>query len=237
MTGEFERVRGNCPQCGPGKWGVVKGKYTTTDSNEFMSWGASYRIVECPACETAYFQSSHWNSEDYNHVQVGAGANDFEIETIDVVKQWPDYVDAESKKAIWLPELQEFDAQLAALFEDVTKAIEAQLEVFAVVGLRTCFDRASELVGIDPAITFQEKLDELLSQGRIGETEKDLLAIATDAGNAAAHRGWKPSKDELNLVKQTVEAFVYRNFILKDGLGALRNSVPKKQKRKRKTTS
>jgi Domain of unknown function (DUF4145) len=63
--------------------------------------------------------------------------------------------------------------------------------VLAAIGLRTAFDRASELLGIDPNKTFAGKLSQLVVDGHIGSTEKASLDVLTDAGGAAAHRGWK----------------------------------------------
>ena len=60
--------------------------------------------------------------------------------------------------------------------------------------MRTAFDRASELLGVNPAKTFAEKLTDLVSRGHIGSSEKDTLDTLTDAGSAAAHRDGSRSR-------------------------------------------
>jgi hypothetical protein len=87
--------------------------------------------------------------------------------------------------------------------------------------LRTAFDRASELLGVDPAKKFAEKLTDLVSCGNIGSSEKDTLDTLTDAAGAAAHRGWKPNPKELNTMMDIIEAFLYRTFILADAAKSL----------------
>jgi Domain of unknown function (DUF4145) len=82
------------------------------------------------------------------------------------------------------------------------------------MGARTIFDRASELLRIDSALTFKEKLDQLQNKGHISASERAQLDILTHAGSAAAHRGWKPTADQLNTVMSIVETFVHRKFVL-----------------------
>ena len=95
------------------------------------------------------------------------------------------------------------------------------------------FDRASELLGVDPAKTFTEKLSELVQLGKVGEDERDTLNTLTDAASAAAHRGWKPKPQELDTMMSIIEAFLYRNFILPAEVKRLRQNVPTKQQRKK----
>jgi len=92
------------------------------------------------------------------------------------------------------------------------------------------FDRASKGLGIDSRRRFAEKLSELEAKGIIGADEKSNLDILTDAGSAAAHRGWKPSQNELDTMMNIIEPFIHRNFILKPQAESLRNNVPKNVK-------
>jgi len=123
---------------------------------------------------------------------------------------------------------------LADLLSDTYVALRANLSVLGVIGFRTCFDRATELVGIEPNLSFSAKLNQLLNRGLIGAAEKQLLELSTDAGSAAAHRGWKPSADDIQVVKQTVEAFIFRNFVLQENAEKLKMSVPQRARGQKK---
>src|SRR5882672_2137367 len=59
---------------------------------------------------------------------------------------------------------------------------------------------------------------------------KQTLDALTDTGSAAAHRGWKPSLEELNTMMSIVEHFLYRTFILGEAAKKLKASVPEKPK-------
>ena len=90
-------------------------------------------------------------------------------------------------------------------------------------------------LGIDPAITFAEKLIALKAGGWIGDTEKDILEVVTDAGNAAAHRGWSPSGREVADLLVALELFLQKAFIVgKKALG-IKARIPTKPKRSVKT--
>ena len=111
-------------------------------------------------------------------------------------------------------------------------ALDNDLRVVSAIAARTVFDRASELLGIDPAISFQEKLDGLGANGKISIDEERTLGVLVDAGNAAAHRGWRPKPQELNTMIDVVESFLHRSFIVGDRIEELRAAVPQKPKRK-----
>ena len=108
-----------------------------------------------------------------------------------------------------------------------------ELHVLSAIGIRTAFDRASELLGVDPAKNFLEKLTELVHLGKIGSSEKDTLDALTDAGNAAAHRGWSPSQKELDTMMNIIEGFLHRTFILAAAAKSLKQNVPARPTRKK----
>jgi hypothetical protein len=59
------------------------------------------------------------------------------------------------------------------------------------------------------------------------------LDILTDAGGAAAHRGWKPKPDQLNTVMSILESFFHRKFVLESEAERLKAQLPPRQKRKK----
>jgi hypothetical protein len=72
--------------------------------------------------------------------------------------------------------------------------------------------------------------DQLYQEGRIGADDKEYLEVLTDAGSAAAHRGWEPDVEQLRVLTSIMEHFVSR-FILKDEAGRLKGAIPPRQKR------
>ncbi|WP_165820144.1 DUF4145 domain-containing protein [Microvirga sp. KLBC 81] len=117
---------------------------------------------------------------------------------------------------------------------DTCTALDSGLRIFAAIGIRTAFDRASEFLGVNPAKRLDEKLDELLAQGKIGTNEREMLDALTDAGSAAAHRSWRPSAHQLEIMLASIEGFICRTFILGYQAERLREAVPPKPPRQKK---
>jgi hypothetical protein len=55
-----------------------------------------------------------------------------------------------------------------------------------------------------------QRLKEL---GFVGETEAADLAVVTNAGSAAAHRGWRPEPEEFERLLSTLERFLERTIV------------------------
>jgi hypothetical protein len=174
-----------------------------------------YRILACRGCSTVYFQTTT--------ATFGAGPED--------VRYWPP--PSKRVRPNWLWKLWKADRDLADLFGDIYTAMDGDLGVLAAIGVRTVFDRASELLGVDPAQTFAEKLTALTQLGKVGTDERFMLDVLIDAGGAAAHRGWKPSWEELDAMMGIIEQFLYRAFILPAQAQELHLAVPPKPKRRR----
>ena len=113
-------------------------------------------------------------------------------------------------------------------------AYDNQSYILTAIGLRTALDRATEILEIDPALTFEKKLTALGEGGWIGDTEKALLEVVTDAGNAAAHRGWSPESHEVAALLSALELFLQKAFIVGKKALSLKANIPAKAVRKAK---
>jgi hypothetical protein len=218
-TESLASVKGHCPACGPDVWAdVVAHHQSSFHDREDDTYGQiEYRILRCRGCEAVYFQRDEMFSED------------FDPETGDLlhtVSYWP--APSKREKPNSSLDLAAVDIDLHSLFDDIYVALNNDLRVLAAIGIRTAFDRATDLLGINPAKNFAQKLTDLVTRGKIGSSEKDTLDILTDAGSAAAHRGWKPKPEELDTMMSIIEAFLYRTFILDAAAKSLKKNVPPK---------
>lgn len=219
---------GHCPKCGSTRADVVaeyKHEYHDYDfdANTF------YRVLECRGCGQHYFKSSSSNSEDYGHYQ-NPETGEFEIIYHETINYWPPA--AKRRMPEWNNLIGFKDQVLGSLFDDVYTALSNNLGVLAAIGMRTVFDRASELLGIDPGKTFQQKLNDLETKGHITQKEVATLTALIDAGSAAAHRGWQPKPQELDAMMTILEAFLHRAFLLAEIGAELGKNVPKRKPRR-----
>ncbi len=162
-----------------------------------------------------FAQSVSTNSEDYSY-EYGPDGGD-ERYYNETISSWP----AKSKRerpewfsagsvATDLEGTLALDASLLELYG----ALDHELYVLASIGIRTSFDIAAELLGIESNKSFAEKVKDLVSKALIKESEKDHIDILVDAGSASAHRGWKPRLSELDALMDTLEGFIYENMVL-----------------------
>lgn len=233
MATEFEE--GHCPMCGSNRADVVA-QHKESFSDDMAHGATTYSVLECRGCGYFYFKSSSWNSEgiDYNHHPI---TGEVTMEANVTVKLWPPAT--KLKRPSWSFNLGMRDTVLGSLFNDIYTALDNNLGVLAAIGMRTVFDRASELLKIDPSLSFEKKLLALKDDGQISDNEVAVLGVLIDAGSAAAHRGWRPDPKNLTDMMQILEGFLHRAIILEDVAAKLKGSVPKRpasKKAKKPTT-
>lgn len=227
-----EVIKGNCPDCGAGKRAFVRGRHTVEhhDDDDGTSASDTGLLLECCGCTTVYFRHDFWFSE-WDEVVDDPITGEPSMRRGIRQTYWPR--PTARKRPTWLNRVQERDAKLGELLDEMYSALDGDLRVLAAIGVRTAFDRASEILGVDPAISFDEKLGRLFDDGRVSDDEKKILAVLVDAGGAAAHRSWRPRRDQLDTMLDAIESFLHRTFVVKDGIAKLEASVPAKPKRKK----
>lgn len=176
------------------------------------------RLLKCRGCGTIFMQEARYS--------IHSDDDDEDVK----YKHWPE---AEKRaRPSWANSFNIEDADLLLLLHETYAALNNELKVLTAVGIRTSFDRASELLGVDPAITFEEKLEQLYEEGKIGGNERQKLEVLVDAGSAAAHRGWKPNLNQLETLISILEHFIHQNLVLTAEADELRKKVPPKPARK-----
>jgi hypothetical protein len=168
-------------------------------------------------------------SEDIDYMQ-DAHTGEFSAYLPERFTHYPHPIGRDVPK--WSKVLIFVDKDLEGLFRDIYAALNADLYVLAAIAVRTVFDRSSDLLGVDPALKFNEKLDDLVAKGKISPNEKDGLSVLTDAGNAAAHRGWRPEPSEIDTMISLLESFLHRTFVLNDEAKRLQAKIPARPKRR-----
>jgi hypothetical protein len=216
-------IRSHCPICGAGKFSNVLYCHEAIDNDEETGiWAktTSY-MLECGGCHTVFFQETVVCSEDIEP----------DGRLIETITHYP--APAKRKRPEWFTFIN-LESHLYSLLNETYNALDVNARVLSATGARTIFDRASELLKINPALTFKEKLDQLQANGLISASERTHLDILTDAGGAAAHRGWQPTAELLDTIMTIVETFIHRKFVLEAEVKRLKKEIPRRYKRKKK---
>jgi hypothetical protein len=222
---EPEIIKAHCPDCGDQRRAFVRGKHRSaeTDDDDGTSSSDTGFVLECCGCGRVFFRRDVWFSEWEQlgeHPITGEPRMEGGVQTT----YWPSPV--QRKTPEWVEKIEEADPDLGGLLAEMYAALNNDLRLLAAIGARTAFDRASELLGVDASLPFRQKLEDLVRLGKMGTDEQETIRILVDAGSAAAHRGWRPKAAELNTMMDVVEAFLYRSFIVGDGIAKLKASVP-----------
>lgn len=218
-----EIVIAHCNSCGGDRKTFKRASHETRGSEDEVSWSDTYEILECCGCGEISIRHKRWFSE-WDQLGQDPITGEPTLTPGIQVTYWPP--PTPRKKPSWAEKLG--DEELSRVMDETYRALNSGLIVLASIGTRTLLDRAMLLRVGDPKGGFSGKLEKMLEKGHIGRDEKEILSIITDAGSAAAHRGFTPSPEVLATIVETVENFLHRTFILKTAAGEVKTATPKR---------
>jgi Domain of unknown function (DUF4145) len=223
-------VKGHCPNCIADRNADIVAEYEKKGSAEddpTMWYTCNHEILRCLGCNEIYYRKEATHAEEYNVVR---NVHTGETEWIYIPKITYRPSPSERRLPSWSAGLWTIDTVLDELMTETYAALNNDARILAAIGLRTIFDHVSEKLGVDPSLSFKAKLVALQQAGHIGASEGETLTVLTDAGSAAAHRGWKPSLPQLATLMMIGESFVYRTILLDGQAKKLKTHIPSKPK-------
>jgi hypothetical protein len=227
----------DCPTCSGSRHTELLANHREAGSDENTSWSVEYRIIRCKGCGHIQFQTSSKHSEDIECGYDGEGKEYWE--PVDRLEHFPPL--PARPRPVWTTGHPTYSETLLHLLDEAYSALDNGMPVLAAIAVRTAFDASTEILQIPTRLTFQEKLDELLACHHITPSQRQTLDVLTNAGNAAAHRGWQPSYEELDTMFSIFEHYVHHTFVnsheqadLARHATELAEKTPLKQNRKRR---
>lgn len=218
---EPQIIQVHCNKCGGERRSFVRATHTRKEDNDVISWSYTYEILECCGCGELSVRRQTWFSE-WDDLDVDPLTGKEVMVPGIRVSYWPAI--AQRSRPEWLDSLN--DDALRSSLEEVYAALDHDLLILAAIGTRTVLDRAMYIRIKDPPGGFRGKLDAMVKAGRIGADERNILEAMTDAGSAAAHRGFTPNLETLNTILDTVENFLQRDFVLSEAANEVRQKTP-----------
>ncbi|ACE89492.1 hypothetical protein RHECIAT_CH0000499 [Rhizobium etli CIAT 652] len=209
------KLKAYCSNCRGDRNCEIKGHHQENDDGDYgFWWRRDWYLLVCCGCDHVFAQSVAIDSESYHQEYDSSG----DVITVpdETVRSWP----ARSKRdrPEWFQhssiETKAAVGDLSASLVELYGALDHDLNVLAAIGIRTSFDIAAEILGVDPSKNFQRKLDEMVSKNLIRQSEREHLDVLINAGNASAHRGWTPSFSDLSTLMDTLESFLNDVFIV-----------------------
>ena len=233
MTSTF---LGFCPRCDGERTcnilGAFEDVWDWADEEHSINGQDDHKLAQCAGCKTVFYHKSSWNSENWQGGYDPVTGKEIifhprKIETYPAPEK-------KSQKPDWVWGIGQIDPQLYTILDEVYQAYEVGSFILASVGLRTALDRTTEILKIDPSLSLEKKVKALQEQGYIGETEANTLSVVTDAGSAAAHRGWSPDQKAFAILITTLEQFIYRVVVTGKAALSLTEGIPARHPRPKK---
>jgi hypothetical protein len=162
------------------------------DEDIEITWETKYDMLECMGCENVCVRRSYWFSE------APEGSK---------ITFYPPRVSR--RTPVWANELT---GDIGELLQELYAALHADSRRLAMMGARAIIDlvmkeRVGDLGG------FEQKLDAMVAAGYVSGRNRDVLAVALDAGHAASHRGHQASVEDTGLVIDIVENLLHTDLI------------------------
>lgn len=201
-----DNVRCHCNRCG----GITKHtlrqkRVVEVDPGEDVPfvWKDTYEVLECMGCETICLRLTE---ED------PAGKK--------TVTYYPPRISRRHPRWSW-----ELPNGMRELLDEIYAALHNGSRRLALMGTRTLIDMFV-LKEVGDTGTFDAKLKALRDKGVLSEKNREMLSAALDAGSAAAHRGYNPSREELEAALDIVENVLQARHQLSRLAEQLRKKIP-----------
>ena len=227
--------KSHCPTCGRDQNCDLHGRvYRPWDysdrSGNSTSGGVTHSLFECRGCNTVFYETSAWDDNDIDRWYDHWGKEQQEANYTKATFPRPSL----RSRPAWVEREGWVDAELRRIIEETYGAIEAGSLTLSLIGLRSTLDRCFVILGIDPAMTFVEKIDALHTEHYIGKSEYDGLTVLVNAGNAAAHQGWRAEQDHVARLLDVLENFIQRVIVNGRRAVEIAVNIPVKQARRPK---
>ncbi|MGH7075305.1 MAG: DUF4145 domain-containing protein [Stellaceae bacterium] len=209
MDQEGDELMSYCRQCGGERRHSMIAEKTRSwsDDDAPVDGSDTWSIIECGGCHTVTFVHSHWFSEDTEYTEDGSTP----ILHRDLYPPTPSRKMPEWGVDAYLG-LKNEDLWVVKLHADIYAAVGMEAFALAAMGTRAIVDFAVTSTAGEEG-TFKDKLNRMRKQHPITETQVEVIYAAFDAGSAAAHRGYSPTREEVFTLLDITESLLQQLYI------------------------
>lgn len=183
------------------------------DDQHTVTVESNWHILQCNGCQEVAMSRTDWCSMDDPH--------DPSNPTF-----FPPRISR--RKPAWFDQF-EVPSEYIEILDEVYAALHADSRRLAMMGARALIDAVIRRT-VGDQDNFAKGLDELSENSLISKRDRKTIAAAIDAGHASAHRGHKPSSDDVNVVIDIVEGMVHTE-ILSEQAQTLKKTTPQRKPR------
>jgi len=198
----------HCGNCAGSRECSVKGMHHQSfNDEEFGHSEATWRILECTECKSVFIEIASTNDEKIVS-EIGLDGEEQEV-FAETKYYWPQI--RRNSIPPWFMQyviLKIHHKMLRRALVEIYAAIESDLHLLSAIGIQRCFEIASEVLGVDPNLDFDAKLDELVKRAQLGVLDRGKLNVIARSGQPTAATARLPSKLEVCASLLILEDFI-----------------------------
>lgn len=174
----------------------------------WMLVGGIWAVSKCMGCEKINFKHISRSSPDKSEDRVFY----FPRKPIREIPYW----------------VSKLPIKYLEILQEIYATVNEELHILSLTGIRTLLD-IFIISKIGDIGTFKQKLAKLVNEGIITSNKATVLEALIDAGNASAHRGYKPDKETLFKILDIVENLL-QSEIVDRSLKHIKGKIPPREK-------
>lgn len=213
-------TKAHCNTCGGDRnHEILHSEKTTWDDPVHpISGSDTYETLKCCGCENIKLRHTSWFSEDD-----GPTVNYFPAS---IFRRNPDWFNE-----LWL-ELGSDDEFVEQLLKEIYVALQHNLPSLAAMGVRSLLEKIMVSKTGDQG-TFIQNIAEFEKLGYVSRIQRERLEAILEAGHAAIHRTFKPSKKDVITLVDLTEHIVETVYLHEAKVSALKKRVPPRVSKKK----
>lgn len=196
------------------------------DGQHWIEGADTYRVIQCGGCDSIRLHHSHWFSEDVD-VEGRAIVHDefFPPNKTRHPAKW---------RNEWRLRTEHLEQTIFPLMDEINTAYSAGSYRLAAMGLRSLLERImSDQIGDHD--TFNASIEAFFKEGHVSQIQQDQFrSVLVEAGHAATHRGYSPSKDDLDFLLDVIEGLIDEIYFRPARAKALKDKIPVRAKHPKK---
>ncbi len=214
----LKEIQAHCNNCGGDRTHrvlYIERKYW---DDQCIDGGDKYELVKCCGCGSLKLRHEEWCSDD---------DRDEDGNVIPHVSYYPPAVFR--PKPRWFHDLMLKvpwnDANIYDLLSEIYVALQNDQRSLAAMGIRAILEKIM-IEKCGDSGSFLGNIKEFEKQGYVSRIQRERLETILEAGHAAIHRLYKPTKEDLITLVDISESLVESIYIHGGKVEKLKNGIP-----------
>ena len=191
------------------------------DDESGIAGGTTYEMLKCGGCDKVVLKETEWCSENMDaRGQIEPTTRYYPPATFRAKPTW--------LSDFWI-ELPFDEHLLHDLLAEIYVALQNDQRALAAMGIRALLEQIM-ISKVGDKGSFVQNLSEFESRGFVSRIQKERLETILEAGHAAIHRGYKPSKEDLITLVDIAEGVVQTIYLHGSKVDDLKKKIPARKK-------